>query len=427
MIPQPCLECERERLEEQTRLTVVKAKLTDLEVKVGLASQQLDPERTARIRAHFNRKQPSLDQLAEQAAKFASSENDEQFLRPARYWIQQVRPLLKQFIAATQAQCEHEHDRMLSWRSLNRDLDDVCKPCGGSGMQTYANTSTWRGGIGGNAMRTAVCDQCWGSGDASKPWPSWREREAQREQLENWKTLGDSVQAEAKIHEEQFATIAAELNLPPNEDQGGWPGPHNAFSIIAALRQQLSQVTKERDGIRREEAARCQHLNEEITRIAKERDEAVGRETHLAQQLGIVYDYITDGELSKPYDFEGAIRAVVDDAITAQCRAFADEEHGALQQQITTLRETHDRRVQEIDESRALAEKNLSITEAQVFTLHQEVEKRVHVGAQMANLCFNLGQRLGVSIGPRDAEVMRNLQKQWDAIGKSKQKASVTP
>ena len=47
-----------------------------------------------------------------------------------------------------------------------------CAECGGSGYRLYASTATWRGGIGGQAMTTDVCDKCWGSGDATKPWPS---------------------------------------------------------------------------------------------------------------------------------------------------------------------------------------------------------------------------------------------------------------
>lgn len=54
--------------------------------------------------------------------------------------------------------------RMLAWR----DIETPCKRCGGSGIKTYANTATWRGGIGGSAMTMDVCDACWGSGDSSR-------------------------------------------------------------------------------------------------------------------------------------------------------------------------------------------------------------------------------------------------------------------
>lgn len=59
-------------------------------------------------------------------------------------------------------------ERFLSWRGV----ENVCEGrngCGGSGTKTYASTATWRGGAGGQALTSAVCDQCWGSGDKSRP------------------------------------------------------------------------------------------------------------------------------------------------------------------------------------------------------------------------------------------------------------------
>lgn len=54
---------------------------------------------------------------------------------------------------------------------------DFCPECNGSGYKLYGSTATWRGGIGGQAMTTSVCDKCWGSGSKSKTWPSWRKYE----------------------------------------------------------------------------------------------------------------------------------------------------------------------------------------------------------------------------------------------------------
>lgn len=39
-----------------------------------------------------------------------------------------------------------------------------CPECGGTGYKGYANTSTWRHSIGGNAITEDVCDVCWGTG-----------------------------------------------------------------------------------------------------------------------------------------------------------------------------------------------------------------------------------------------------------------------
>jgi len=49
-----------------------------------------------------------------------------------------------------------------------------CKRCGGRGSRAYGNTSTWRGGIGGNMITGDVCDSCWGTGDAENKGPNLR-------------------------------------------------------------------------------------------------------------------------------------------------------------------------------------------------------------------------------------------------------------
>lgn len=59
-----------------------------------------------------------------------------------------------------------------------RGVESPCKECGGLGVRAYSSTSTWRGGIGGQAITNGVCDDCWGSGDSSRKWPSWRARES---------------------------------------------------------------------------------------------------------------------------------------------------------------------------------------------------------------------------------------------------------
>ena len=51
------------------------------------------------------------------------------------------------------------------------DDDVCCSECSGSGYRLYGDTSTWRGGAGGQMMTADVCNKCWGSGDKTKPWP----------------------------------------------------------------------------------------------------------------------------------------------------------------------------------------------------------------------------------------------------------------
>ncbi len=57
----------------------------------------------------------------------------------------------------------------------DRDVTDPCRSCGGLGVKVYGSTATWRrGGVAGQMMTAAVCDACWGSGDANKKWTDLR-------------------------------------------------------------------------------------------------------------------------------------------------------------------------------------------------------------------------------------------------------------
>jgi len=66
----------------------------------------------------------------------------------------------------------------LEWRGI----ETPCPRCGGAGWRCYGSTSTWRGGAGGVTVTDAVCDHCWGSGDANRPWTDLRTLEATERQ-----------------------------------------------------------------------------------------------------------------------------------------------------------------------------------------------------------------------------------------------------
>lgn len=69
--------------------------------------------------------------------------------------------------------CETCNDKMLSRRGL--ETANLCRGCDGWGVKTYGTTSTWHDAIiSGQAMTDDVCDMCWGSGNADRPWPSHR-------------------------------------------------------------------------------------------------------------------------------------------------------------------------------------------------------------------------------------------------------------
>lgn len=65
---------------------------------------------------------------------------------------------------------EIDYQRFLDWRGI----ETPCKKCSGTGTYVYSNTSTWNHGIGGQALTSAVCEDCWGSGDANRKWSDIR-------------------------------------------------------------------------------------------------------------------------------------------------------------------------------------------------------------------------------------------------------------
>ena len=75
-------------------------------------------------------------------------------------------------------------DESLAWALRVRGVDNPCSACMGMGVRRYSSGSTWRGGMGTASYAHDVCDQCWGSGDADKPWTNIREVEKQRREWE---------------------------------------------------------------------------------------------------------------------------------------------------------------------------------------------------------------------------------------------------
>lgn len=59
------------------------------------------------------------------------------------------------------------------WRGIH-DYETLCAKCKGAGVRSYSSTATWRGGVGGQAFTADVCDGCWGSGVADRPWLNLR-------------------------------------------------------------------------------------------------------------------------------------------------------------------------------------------------------------------------------------------------------------
>lgn len=57
--------------------------------------------------------------------------------------------------------------QFLRWRGIDTH-ERVCAMCDGSGIRGYSNTSTWRGGVGGQMFTNDVCNGCWGTGTCDR-------------------------------------------------------------------------------------------------------------------------------------------------------------------------------------------------------------------------------------------------------------------
>ena len=92
-------------------------------------------------------------------------------------------PHIRDLLLEAEGEIVRLRNEMQSLRErVERDLIEMrigynatpCEPCHGLGVRVYGSTATWRGGAGGMAITSDVCDRCWGSGNADRPWPSHR-------------------------------------------------------------------------------------------------------------------------------------------------------------------------------------------------------------------------------------------------------------
>ncbi len=73
----------------------------------------------------------------------------------------------KRFVATAEALHDLQRSH-LDWRGVQ----NPCAKCSGSGRFYYTSTATWDnrpGIIAGRGFTRDVCDDCWGSGDTSRP------------------------------------------------------------------------------------------------------------------------------------------------------------------------------------------------------------------------------------------------------------------
>lgn len=139
-----------------------------------------------------------------------------------------------------------DRDDILTLKDL-RGIRRVCKVCVGRGTALYANTSTWRRGIGGSACTVGQCDACWGSGDADNPWPSIRDLEKkrkgwERDQCLSWLACRLGCQfSEMREKLNELAELcqkqANKRNLPEGAEQFWW---RQNWEALAAVLQDIA-------------------------------------------------------------------------------------------------------------------------------------------------------------------------------------------
>jgi hypothetical protein len=95
-----------------------------------------------------------------------------------------------------------------------RHVEDPCRTCDGSGVRSYDNSATWRGGMGAAAITTDVCDTCWGTGDHYRrglDLRALRDEEASRVAQAAATALADSCGARFLASKTQIHTIIDHL------------------------------------------------------------------------------------------------------------------------------------------------------------------------------------------------------------------------
>ena len=73
------------------------------------------------------------------------------------------------------------------WRELAHwkecEPEELCEACQATGQKGYPNTTAWHGGIGGQMVTSAVCDECWGSGIRTRPGANLKRIDAEQRAL----------------------------------------------------------------------------------------------------------------------------------------------------------------------------------------------------------------------------------------------------
>lgn len=157
--------------------------------------------------------------------------------------------------------------RFLAWRGIEYG-NEACPTCGGAGSRSYPSSAGWMGGAGGQAITSGVCDKCWGSGDASRPWLNLRTlavsrtRDAQPVPVTMAGIEFESID-DAHVPVPADTVVCRYCDAPPGEPCKGESGgvayrPHHARMVLAratSLRLTAEAKAKPTEGSRTRDAA----------------------------------------------------------------------------------------------------------------------------------------------------------------------------
>jgi len=109
-----------------------------------------------------------------------------------------------------QEAADHEQAEHVAWRSAR--IVHTCGRCGGTGYFMYSNSGLWRnmqGRIVMHAFTPGVCDACWGSGDADRPWTDLRKLEQEHSEALAAASVEDLARAAGVKYESMRAATTS--------------------------------------------------------------------------------------------------------------------------------------------------------------------------------------------------------------------------
>lgn len=127
---------------------------------------------------------------------------------------------------------EYNRERFLEF--IGVDPKNTCPGCGGIGEKCYSSTATWGGGIGGQALTNAVCDKCWGSGDAARPWANLKQIRIQQQVLTKERDALKAKLAEVEAELKKAQGIAWDRKCELRKER-------EAANVIREALEQLSR------------------------------------------------------------------------------------------------------------------------------------------------------------------------------------------